>query len=834
MASNKNRNPLQELQELRIQPHGIFSYPNTFSEVPHGALKTATNVQLSRPSVIEQRRGVNPLGPLFASNVNKFYSFQNHVLASSGTALSYYSSDFSSRTDYSGAYSAPTGALTIHAIQANKNIYFSTSTGIKKLDTYNGSVTFAGAPAGLDGSGTTTGSGWFANTTQVAYRILFQYTDANNNLVRGAPSQRIVVSNNTGSATNVSLTFTLPSGLSTAWQYQVYRSPMSADLNTEPNDECALVYTGNPTSGQLSALTVTITDSVSDSLKGEIIYTASSQQGITQANYQPPVATDITYFKGFAFYSNTTSLYQGLLTLVSVGGSGLVNGDTITIAGTVYTGASSEVIASRQFKISTGGTPSQNITDTANSLVRVINRYTGNTSVYAYYQSGYSDLPGRIQIQARDFSVSVYTLASSRAGAFVPDIGTTTLTATNETQPNGIQVSKSQQPEACPIAQTLFAGAADKSILRIIALRDYILIFKQDGVYQISGTDIGSFQVQLVDETLILRGIESAVSLNNKVYCFSNQTIVSMTYNEGAVLKSLPIKQDLLKLSSPLYPTFDDVSYGISYESENQYLFATVSSTIDTTATQFFVYNYLTDTWTTYQYPYTMGTGFINPTDGKLYLGSSDAGSRYLYQERKNYTSFDYADNSFSVTVTDATGFSVSLTDTSSAQVGYTLNQGDNITVITAVVNGTTLTVDKELTWSAGAATIYRPILVSLQFTPEAFGNPGLVKHFKECQAIFSTADFDSFDLGFSTDFYSTIDFATLVPKTSNGWGQAQWGTDPWGGGVPDFQVIRGLVPLKQRRGHWLNISVNYADALSNFSLDGFSLFYSNQAQRFH
>lgn len=829
-----NKNPMEELEELRLKPAGLFSYPNAFSETPPGALTEAINVQITRPSILEQRRGAAPVGPVFTDNVSKLYNYQNQIISSSGTTLGYYSSDLSTRTDYSGSYSAPTGALTIHSIQANKNIYFNTSTGVKKLDSIAGAISFAGAPAGLDGSGTTTGSGWFNNTTQVAYRILFQYTDANNNLVRGAPSQRIVVSNNTGGATNVSLTFTLPNGLTTAWQYQVYRSPLSADLSTEPNDECALVYTGNPTSGELSAKVVTITDSVPDSLKGEIIYTASSQQGITQANYQPPIATDVTYFKGFAFYGNTTSLYQALITLVSVGSPGLQVDDTITINGMVFTAKSSETIASGEFELFTSGTPSQNITDTANSLVRVINRYPSNTTIYAYYQSGYSDLPGRIQLQAQDFSVPVYTVASSRAGAFVPDIGTTTLTATNETQPNGIQVSKYQQPEACPIGQTLFAGSADKSLLRIIALRDYILVFKQDGVFQISGTDFASFQVQLVDSTTILRGIESAVSLNNKVYCFSNQTIISMTYNEGAVLKSLPIKGDLLTLSSPLYPNFDDVSYGISYESENQYIFFTVSATTDTTATQAFVYNYLTHTWTTYQYPYTMGTGFVNPTDDKLYLGSSDAGSRYLYQERKNYTSYDYADNSYPITIVSSAGTTVTVVDSTNATVGYTLNQDDRISVITAVVDASTITVENSLSWTAGAATVYKPIAVSLRFNPEAFGNPGIVKHFKECHAIFSVADFDSFDLGFSTDFYPSINFSTLTPKFSDGWGLGAWGSSPWGSGVPPFQVIRGLVPLKQRRGHWLNISVNYADALSNFALEGFSLFYSKQSQRFH
>src|ERR1019366_9358211 len=542
------RQPLQETENLSIKPKGLFTYPNLLSEVPQGALIVALNVILSRPSVLEQRRGETMFGTALTDTVKSLYNYQNRIIIATGASLEYDSDGFGTWVPYLGSYSPPNNALVSRSFQANKNIYFLTNTGQKKLDKVTNAVTFSGAPAGLDGAGVTTGFGWFTNNTQVAYRILFGYTDANNNLVLGAPSQRIVVANSSGSATNVSLTFTLPAGMTTAWQYQVYRSPMSADLNTEPNDECALVFTGNPTSGQLTAKVVTLTDEAGDALKGAFIYTASSQEGIAQANYQPPIAADACYFLGYVLSANTTSQQQSLLTLVSVDTPGLQSGDTVTIAGQVYTGASSETIASAQFQVFTGGTPSQNITNTANSLVRVINRYSGNTTVYAYYSSGYSDLPGRITLSERGIGGAAFTSASSRAGAFVPDIGTTTITSSNSLAPNGISVSKYLEPEANPIGQVFYAGSGDKAILRIIALRDYVLIFKQDGVYQITGTDLSSFAVQLVDSTTILRGIETAVSLNNKVYFFSNQTVISLTYNEGAVLKSLPIKQDLLIL----------------------------------------------------------------------------------------------------------------------------------------------------------------------------------------------------------------------------------------------------------------------------------------------
>lgn len=830
------KQPVQQLEVISLKPKGLYTYPNALSAVPQGALLQGVNVVLSRPEVIEQRRGTHAVGTALAGDINSLYSYQDRMILHQGTTFAYDSDGFFTWLPYSGSYSPPTGALKIRSVQANKNLYLTTSVGLEKLDSLTGAITFSGAPAGLDGSGTTTGSGWFTNSTQVAYRIVFGYTDANQNLILGAPSQRIVVSNSSGGATNVSLTFTLPTGLTTAWQYQIYRSPMSVDLSTEPNDECALVYTGNPTAGELVAKSVTVIDTVNDSLKGAFIYTASSQEGISQANYQAPLATDLATFRGFTFLANTTSKQQADLTLVSVGGSGLAIGDTVTIGGTTYTGRAAENVAAGEFKVSTGGTPSQNITNTANSLVHVINRYTTNTTINAYYSSDYSELPGQILLEERIIGGVAFTSTSSRATAFVPDIGVSALTSSNESSPNGLSVSKYLQPEAYPLGQTFVAGSADKRILRVISLRDYLLIFKEDGVYQISGTDINSFEVQEVDRTTVLQGIETAVALNNKVYCFTNQTVISITYNEGAVLKSLPIKKDLLVISSSLFPLFGDLSFAVAYESENQYILGTVTNNADTTVTQYYIYNYLTDTWTTWQLPALMGCGLVNPVDNKLYFGSVDASSRYVYQERKTYTSADFADNSFPITIVSSVGIIVTVSDTSTSVVGYKLVQGDNFALISSITDATHLVVNKTVAWVAGAATEYQPINITLKFVPEPCGNPGIVKHFKEAHSIFSSADFTQFDLGFYTDFYDIINTVTLIPKISpaSAWGSGPWGEFPWGGGAPEYQVIRGIVPISQRRGHWLNIVVNYSDALTNFALDGFTLYYSDMSQRFH
>lgn len=835
--------PIQETEKLSIKPVGLYTYPNAFSAVPPGALRQAVNIVIDRPNVIEQRRGVASFGTALSAAPNKFFSFQNRLLTHYGTAIAYDSDGSGTWVDYSGSYAPPSGALTIHSVAANKNLYLSTSTGVKKVDSLTGTIKAAGAPPGLDGSGSTTGSGWFTNSKQVAYRVVFGYTDANSNLILGAPSQRIVVSNSSGGATNVVLVFTIPAGLDTTWQYQIYRSPMSIDLNTEPNDECALVYTGNITSQIITDGYCQITDTIDDSLKGAMIYTASSQQGIANSNYQPPVCRDMATFRGYTFYSDVTSQQQLLITLLTVGSpNGLQVDDTLTIGGVTYTGKASETVASAQFKVFTSGTPSQNITNTANSLVKVINRYASST-VYAYYQSGYADLPGKILLSERGIGGAAFTVACSRTGTFVPNLSTTPTSSGNSRFFNGIRVSKYLQPEAIPLGQLLYAGSADKLILRIIALRDYMLIFKQDGVYQITGTDINSFSVQEVDRTTILRGIETAVALNNKVFLYSNQTVISLTFNEGAILKSQPIKKDLLVLSSPSYPNFDSVSYGIAYESDNKYILGTIKSNSDTSASQFFVYNYLTDAWTTWETPYPMKTGLVNPLDDRLYFGSGNT-PFYVYQERKNFDSSDYADAHVPIYMLGQTHLIgsdtsiVQIADTTGLLVGSEISQTGKSAYITEINDSTHFTVDTPdiLSWAASPSptNVMLPIPVSIKFVPEAAGNPGIVKNFKEFHPIFSTADFSTMTVGFSTNFTSYVNTIQLSPKLAEGWGTGPNGDFPWGGGAPDMQVIRGLIPIKQRNGHWLNIGIDYAKALTSFALDGYTLFYQDTSQRFH
>ena len=415
-------------QNLIVEIRGLSTNNNQISKVSPGSLSIAKNIVIDKDGVADPRRGFNYIAdpPANTTRVDRLTEYQDGIIAlrMNNDTLAYYQEGIG-WTDYSGTFEHPDPDYArMRFLQSAGNLYFTTVNGIKVLNEIAGPVYSTGMPRGLDGVASTTGaSGFMTNNTQVAYRVVWGTKDVNKNLYLGAPSQRIIATNSSGGTRDISLTFTIPAGVTVDDFFQVYRSKESASSTDEPNDELQLVYEANPTAGEITAKAVTFTDSASTSLMGAYLYTNSSQEGISEANDIPPVAMDIALFKGFTFFANVRTKHKLAISLLAVSGSGLVANDTITIDGDVYTAKAAENIASAEFKVFTAGSASQNIEDTAKSLVKVVNQYTSNTGVYAYYQSGYQDLPGQILIEKRDIDELPFTVSVSRAVAWDIDDG---------------------------------------------------------------------------------------------------------------------------------------------------------------------------------------------------------------------------------------------------------------------------------------------------------------------------------------------------------------------------------------------------------------------------
>lgn len=817
---------------------GLYTFPNDLSNVPVGALLQADNMVINRDGIADSRRGIalagNALTLSAGQFVNKIFGYQNRLLLHYGTTLAYDSTGTFVWTNFTGTYNPPTGMPKIHGLEANKNYYFTTSAGVYKIDAYNHQPVLSGGIPALDGTAVVTGgSGFLAADTQCVYQIVWGYNDANGNLILGNPSLRILVSNTSAVATaNAAVTFTIPQGVTTSYFYQIYRTPQTTysatpASNVPPGPEPQLVTQLTVTSGQISAGTVTYTDVTPDSLLGAFLYTNPSQQGATQTNDRPPLAVDFCTFSGMTFYANCSTLQNVSFNLISVGSpNGIQNADTLVVNGTTFTGAASQNNAIQQFKVDTSGTVAQNIDATARNIVACLNANAATTNVYAYYTSGYNALPGMMTLIATGFAQGIFVVTSSRGGAFSPNLPSagTTFPSSNNFLPNNVFVSKLNQPEAVPLSNSQPIGGGDQPIYRVIPLRDRVVVLKADGVFTITGSTPSTLQITPLDTTIILIAPESAVLLNNTIYCMTTQGVASIT-ESGVSIKSRPIELDLLKLTAPQFTNFTTATNGIAYESERLYMLCVPTLTSDTTATQTYCYNWITNAWTRW----TLGptTGLVNPFDNKLYIGNS-ANPSFLYQERKAYTSLDYVDDVFAVTITASSGKVITISTTpASTYIGSYLAQGSNSSQITAINTGAkTVTVTDTLTWSNAAAQVQVPISVALQWCPITASFPHFMKSWNRCNFWFSGGNFSNLTAGFTSDISGFSETVSLALQSNAPWGQFQWGLQPWGGTTNFAQAIQTLVPGNKSWSRWIQPSLSSSIPFTNIAALGCTVSY--------
>lgn len=818
-------------QTLMVKARGLYSNSNQLSEVPDGGLSKANNCVIDKDSVVESRRGFERLSVNFSSDADradKLTAFQSQLLAhrSNDDKLSCFNG--SAWTDYSGTFPhVDSDYARIKFADMNGNKYFTTSSGVKVLDDYLGTVYSTGMPKGLDGEAALSGSsGFMANNTQIAYRIVWGSKDNNSNLYLGSASQRIVISNSAGATRDVVITFTIPSGISTSDFYQIYRSGQSASSSTEPNDELQLVYEGNPTSGEITAKSISVTDSTPDSLRGAFLYSNANQEGISESNDVPPLASDICPFKNFMFFSGIkTKHFLNIKLLAVSGSSGLAVNDTITIDSMVFTAKSAESIANKEFKVYTAGSASQNIDDTARSLVKVINQYSSNTSVYAYYMTSYSDLPGQIMIESRSLSASSFNVSVSRATSWDIDDGV----SDNSDYPHGLMWSKIQQPEHVPVSHLEFVGSKNSPIRRIVALRDSLFILKEDGIWRLTGAN-GSWSIDPLDTSTHILAPESAVVLNNQIFALTDQGIVTIS-DVGVAVISRPIEDKITELIGLNYDNLKKLSFGVSYETDRKYILWTISSSADVYPTQAFVYNTFTKTWTSWDK--AANSALVSPVDDRLYISQPD--QKYVLKERKSFSFRDYIDENI-----DGISIVSYLDDVLVLNTVDGLSVGDlfyeNSTVYSPIIEidsaSNSVTLNDAKTWSLGSVSVFKGINCQLEWASQTCGNPGIDKLFQEVMFLFREQQFNTATVSFYTDLVGGYSNSTITGSYGGGlWGAFIWGAIPWGG-IQRPKPIRVFVPRDKTRGTMLSVKFTHRVGYGKFSLNGFSLQYDFVSER--
>jgi hypothetical protein len=322
--------------------------------------------------------------------------------------------------------------------------------------------------------------------------------------------------------------------------------------------------------------------------------------------------------------------------------------DSVTAAGfaiSVSVSGTGNNPATKSIGVSTAATPAQEIAATSENILYVINAQF-NSAIQAFYLSGPSDLPGQMNFEAIHMGAPYFYLTSSIGSAFSPVLPATgtSVSSNNTPAPNRLYFSKYQQPESVPLTNFQDVGPKDKAILRILPLRDCLFILKEDGIYQLTGNQISNFTVYPFDTSTKLKATDSAVVLNNQVYMYSDQGVVTVS-STGVSVISRPIENLLLPVIS--YNDYTTATFGVSYETDRAYLLWTLAKPSDTTATVCYRYNTFTTTWVSW--PIDKTSGVVVPETNILYLGPSDINS--IEQERKSYTRIDQADRQYTLNV---------------------------------------------------------------------------------------------------------------------------------------------------------------------------------------
>lgn len=247
----------------------------------------------------------------------------------------------------------------------------------------------------------------------------------------------------------------------------------------------------------------------------------------------------------------------------------------------------------------------------------------------------------------------------------------------NESKINRVYYSKFNQPEAVPILNYFDLGASDKRIIRILPLRDSLFVFKEDGLFRISG-ETAPFQSELFDNSFILLAPDSLDVCNNVIYGWTTQGIQALTEG-GASVISRNIDNIILKTQSSNYINFKTATWGIGYESDNSYVLFTVKKMEDTVAQIAYRYSTITNTWTTYDKSFSCG--HIADFDDHFYAGATDIPN--IEKERKTFSRLDYADREYETTLSTGKiqNNKIILPIVSNFEVGDVLVQDQTITI---------------------------------------------------------------------------------------------------------------------------------------------------------
>lgn len=357
--------------------------------------------------------------------------------------------------------------------------------------------------------------------------------------------------------------------------------------------------------------------------------------GFAAANEKPPACADMTTWGDRMWFANTAGAHTYRIRLIGIApgtaahpgfpsGTGLAENDTITINSVTYTFRLSGILPTAYTSVqltNSSASPAVNIEATTRALVDAINRNPDNTAIYAEYISGPDDMPGEIALVRTDRSyyASSFNVQVSRALAWSPYLGDATNDAsTNDTKQNRIYYSKPGQPEAVPALNYIDVGSANKAIQRIVAQKAALYVFKEDGIYTISGSY--PYRVDLLDASVLTSYPKTIVGGEACIYGLFNLGVCRIT-SSGAQIISNQIADQFRFLDDTTSSSFYAQYYcGALSDITGKYIVQIFKYLSDSTTIQHYCYHTRHSAWTSFDFTTSSGTGHTVSAPTGLYI----------------------------------------------------------------------------------------------------------------------------------------------------------------------------------------------------------------------
>lgn len=138
--------------------------------------------------------------------------------------------------------------------------------------------------------------------------------------------------------------------------------------------------------------------------------------------------------------------------------------------------------------------------------------------------------------------------------------------------------------------------------------------------------------------------------------------------------------------------------------------------------------------------------------------------------------------------------------------------------------NSNTVTVDKQTWFIQGDVTVYKAIHTEVEYAPQHFGKPEMLKQIREGTIIFDQDTISNGTIAYASD--RSQDFVEIPFNRTSGpgyWGAYDWVSVAWGGEGTE-EPVRTLIPQNKSRCRYIHVKFKHSNAREQYKLLGISL----------